>query len=31
MTFSTERFNAEIEKYVTSKWDLFRENKAIHY
>ena len=31
MTFSTERFNTEIEKYVTSKWDLFRENKTIHY
>ena len=31
MYFSTQRFKSEIENYVMSKWDLFCENKTIHY
>ena len=31
MFFSTQRFKSEIENYVMSKWDLFCENKTIHY
>ncbi|HEP1062501.1 glycosyltransferase family 4 protein [Klebsiella aerogenes] len=31
LLFSNERFKLQIENYITSKWDEFRNNMTIHY